>query len=213
MSVLRGRVVLAGWTVAVAVTSFGLGFTWSAFSDTTNNPGNSFTAASSFCTAGSQTVVATVDSWTNQASTGTNNGNDATLNVQSRTGQARRTFVTFTLPTIPSGCSVTSATLRLFAKTAATGRTIEVYRAAASWTESTITWANQPATTGTAVTGVSGTGWRTWTVTAHVQSMYSGTNTGFVVKDQAETGTQTRLQTYSSAEDSSNDPELIVNWS
>jgi hypothetical protein len=71
----------------------------------------------------------------------------------------------------------------LFAESASNGRTIEAYQISANWVENTVTWANQPATTGTPVTSASGTGWRTWTVTTQVQAMYSGSNYGFLLKD------------------------------
>jgi hypothetical protein len=35
------------------------------------------------------------------------------------------------------------------------GRTIQVYRSASAWSEATVTWNNQPSTTGTACTGPS----------------------------------------------------------
>ena len=63
-------------------------------------------------------------------------------------------------------------------------------RVNAAWTEGGVTWTNQPATTGTAVTAVtpSGSGTMTWNVTSMVQAMAAGTNHGFLLRDASTTG-------------------------
>ena len=58
---------------------------------------------------------------------------------------------------------MTSATLRLYAASYKTGRTLQAWRLAAPWTESGVNWNNQPPTTGTAATVASGSGYREWT--------------------------------------------------
>ena len=178
--------------------------------------GNTFTTSVWVCAGpGSQTVTASADSWVNQSSTGQNNGSDATLSVRSGSSANRRTFVTFTLPALPAACAVTSATLRLFDSSPTVLRTINAQQVAASWTESGITWSNQPAGTGAVAT--SGTpliaGWQSWTVTTQVQAMYSGANNGFLVSDQSENALLPAQQQYASREASSNVPELLVSWS
>jgi large repetitive protein len=74
-----------------------------------------------------------------------------------------------------------------------------------------VTWNNRPGTTGAPATSASGSGWRSWTVTSLVQSMYSAANDGFVLKDQTE-GVGSFRQNYASREDAPNDPQLVVNW-
>jgi len=162
---------------------------------------------------GSQTVQAVADAYIDQAGPSSNFGTSSDLFVQSKSGSGnRRTLVRFNLPTIPAGCSMTGATLRLFSTSAVTGRTIEAYRAAASWSEGTVTWSTGPGSTGSAATSPSGTGWRTWDVTSQVQAMYSpGPNDGFLVRDQTEDSAASPEQKYESRENT-NDPELIVNW-
>ena len=77
----------------------------------------------------------------------------------------------FNLPSIPSGCSLTGASLKLFATAAATGRTIDLYRAGGAWTENTVTWNTAPATAGTATSRASAASGRfDWGVTSQVQS-------------------------------------------
>jgi hypothetical protein len=196
--------------LAAAKTAAGTGANFSA---TSANPGNSFTAAASFgCTSGSQTVTASKDTYVAEDAPSGNFGTSSDLFVTSKTSANRRTLVGFNLPALPSGCSVTGATLRLFAASAVSGRTLYAYRAAASWGETTATWSNQPATTGSAASTTSGTGWRSWDVTSQVQAMYPpGSNNGFIVRDSTEGSAAAPEQKFDSRENV-NDPQLIVSW-
>lgn len=173
------------------------------------------------CTPSSVTVAASADATVDQASPTTAHGAAATLKVRAETllplltllDTNARTLVRFTLPTVPDLCAVTGATLRLNASATAGSRTLEVLRASASWTEGTVTWATQPGTAGTAVTTASGTGWRSWTVTAHVNALYSGSNTGFVVRDANESPLlQSYEQVFASRTAGASQPELIVTF-
>lgn len=167
---------------------------------------------------GPTTLIASQDSYVDQNNPTSTSGSSIDLFVLSKTtllglggDDNRRTYVSFALPSLPDACVVTSASLRLFAKTGATGRTIQAFRASGAWSESTLTWNNQPGGTGTAATVASGTGWRTWSVTAHVQAMYSGANNGFMLRDLAENdGIVGHSQTFRSSEDTVDRPELIV---
>ena len=203
-------VPLAGTGLALATVSV-----MAFFADAAPVGSNTFTTANWCGGPGSSTVTATADTWVDQAAPTAVNGTATTLSVQSRNSAARRSLVTFTLPTLPAGCSVTTANLRLYNQTPTSGRTIDVYRAAAAWVETTVNWNTQPATTGTAVGAVTtGTaGYQQWTVTAHVQAQYT-TNRGFVIRDRTETGGSTLTQTYRSREHATTTtrPELIVNW-
>ena len=60
------------------------------------------------------TLSASADSWINQASPTATAGNDSVLKVTSKSGSENtRAVVQFTMPSLPAGCTVTSATLRL----------------------------------------------------------------------------------------------------
>jgi len=180
--------------------------------DTTSDTGSSFAAAADFCAApGSQTVYATADAEVTSLTPTLNFGTSPNLRVSATPPGLVRALVLFDLPAIPPGCSPTSATLRLDAAASQGTRTIAVYRNSAAWTETGVTWSNMPGYTGTAATATSGTGWRQWTVTDLVSSMYSGSNYGFLVKDHNETDTSPNQQRYQSRE-GTNSPELIVNW-
>jgi hypothetical protein len=194
---------------AAAATSVTLG----AFSSTTSNTGSTLTAAAAFCpSTGSQTVTATEDAFTQEDNANSNHGNDNSVFVKSDINKVRRGYFEFPLPAIPSGCTVTSAVLRLYVRTGPQPRTLAVYRAGAAWTEAAITWNNQPAAVGTAVTAnYTAPGWLQWTVTNHVNALYAGSNDGLTVQDASE-GVGTDQEDINSTEAGSNHPELTVTW-
>ncbi len=167
------------------------------------------------CTPSSATVNASADAWTSQASPSQNKGTDSALYVVSKSAsQNQRSLVQFSLPTIPAGCSLSNATFQLSSEVAGTPSTINVASASAIWSGSTVTWANQPAPTGTPVGATAATGWMSWTVTNLVQSQYTGTNTGFVVYDSSESSATERLQKFRSIETGgATIPKLTVYWS
>ena len=138
------------------------------------------------------------------------------LLIDAGSGSRWRPLVRFPLPAQPAACTVTAATLRLYATASDTGRTLEAFQVAESWTETGATWDNQPATTGPAATAASALGWVEWPVTGQVQGMYSGSNYGFLLKDQAEalSGASGR-QNYSSREATNpgQAPQLVVTFS
>jgi hypothetical protein len=202
---------------SVAVVALGalmptlVGSSLAAFSGTANNSGNSFDAASSFCTnPGTQTLIADADAYIDENAALSNYGTSTSLYVRSRAGgRNRRTLVHFPAP---AGvfCTVTSATLRLWATSADGGRTLQVYELATIWTEGTVTWATQPLAVGTPSTAASTAGWVQFDVTAQTQSLFGDLNTGLVVKDSLEGQNPARTQEYSSREAGSYLPELII---
>jgi hypothetical protein len=166
------------------------------------------------CSAGTVTVGSVADSWVLQSSSSSNHKTDSVLKVESKNGnQNARALVRFELPAIPAGCTVTGASLRLYAGSATTGRTLRALRVTANWTESGVTWSNQPATTSTAAATVaSGSGWRQWSVLTQVQAMYTGTNYGFLIRDATENTNGGREQELNSREKTQNQPQLVVTF-
>ena len=163
---------------------------------------------------GSQTVTASADSWVDQGGPGSNFGSDSVLKVNSKgPSNNMRALVQFNLPSLPSGCSLTGATLRLYNKSPVSGRTLAAYANAAAWTQNGVTWANQPATTGSASTAATAgsAGWMQWDVMTQVQGMYSGSNNGFKVQDQTENGAGFEQQ-LESLESGTNLPELVLTF-
>jgi hypothetical protein len=160
-----------------------------------------------------QTMPAVADSWIEQSSPSSNKGSDSILKVMSKNGASNlRALVRFNLPSIPAGCVLDAATLRVYAGAASSGqRTLQALRLNGSWTETGVTWQNQPATTGTAATTTSGTGYRQWNVAAIVQNQYSsGTNNGFLIRDATEN--QDAEQQFYAREKGENPPQLVVTF-
>ncbi|HYY76558.1 MAG TPA: DNRLRE domain-containing protein, partial [Gaiellaceae bacterium] len=122
-----------------------------------------------------------------------------------------RTLIRFSLPPGMQGCIVESATLRLYAASNKTGRTLQAIRLAAGWSENVVTWNNQPQTTGAAVTTSSGFGYREWNVSSQVQAMYDGAaNDGFLIRDAVENADAE--QQFHSREKGENPPQLVLRF-
>jgi hypothetical protein len=132
------------------------------------------------------------------------------LNVNSAADNVR-TLVRFALPAVPAGCKLESATLRLFAASAAEGRTLEAHRLTADWLEGGVSWGDQPETTGDAATTESGTGYREWSVTAQVKAMYAGSNFGFLIRDAGENDGGAE-QVFHSRENGEKGPALVLRF-
>jgi hypothetical protein len=159
-----------------------------------------------------ETYAADADAWINQGGPADNKGNDSTLKVMSKAGSNLRGLVRFAMPAaIPDGCVVQLATLWLFAGSSAGGRTLEALQINAPWAEGSVSWSNQPSTTGAAATTISGAGSRQWDVTAQVQAMLgSGVNHGFLIRDAVEG--QDAEQQFHSREKGESVPQLIVTY-
>jgi hypothetical protein len=157
-------------------------------------------------------VSAGADAWIDKASSSSNKGNDSILKVQSKRNNDFRVLIRFELPPVPEGYVIESATLRLYSPSGTSNRTLQVRRIAASWTESGVTWANQPATSGAAATATSGTGWREWNVMAQLQAMYASGNYGFQIRDASENSSAGFEQQFHSREKGQDMPELVITF-
>ena len=158
-------------------------------------------------------VAAQADSWIDQNSSSKNAGTDSILKVRSQSGSNNfRSLVRFALPAGPPGCGVASARLRLYSPSWTTGRTLHAYRLAGAWSETGVTWSNQPATTGSSAATASGSGYREWLVTAQLQAMYTGSNNGFLIRDAVEGGSGVEQSFHSREKGSDNPPQLLVTF-
>jgi hypothetical protein len=134
-----------------------------------------------------------------------------------------RSFVRFDLSGIPTGATVHSATLSLRMKDApSASRTLEAQRVSDGWSESTITWNNQPGVSGTPVsttTGTTGEVWLTWDVTTDVQDFIqyqTATNHGWRIKDQTEGSATEHKESFYTRDETSETtlrPKLGVSYS
>jgi hypothetical protein len=161
----------------------------------------------------SQTLSAEADAWIDQSSPSSNKGDDSILKVMSKSGnKALRALVRFDLPTLPAGCQLDTAELRLYAGSSSSSeRTLEALRLDGDWEENGVNWDNAPDTAGDAVTTTSGNGYREWGVETLVQAMYSsGQNNGFLVKD-ADEG-QDAEQQFFAREKGESPPQLVLTF-
>ncbi len=217
--VLRGAWLPAALTAAVALTlALAQQPVDGAFTGASGSAGNLVGAAASFCTTpGNQTLTADADSFVDQGSPTSAAGGTATyLVVTPQASAVRRVFVRFPPPTVPSGCTVTTATLRIYAESQTANRTLGAYRAdpgVAVWTEAGLNWNNQPPHVGSPATAVmpNTDQYVSWNVTALVPHLYAGVNNGFVVRDQDETGSGA-WQQFNSRSVATNKPQLYVAW-
>jgi hypothetical protein len=149
------------------------------------------------------------DSYVVQNSSAANFGTGTTVLVRSQSASRnRRTFVRFDLTSCNARTSavVSAATLSLYLSTAPTAsRTYDVRPVSAAWTETGVTWTNQPAVgaiTSSTATGTTSGVRLAWTVTADVQAWLAGTatNDGFRVSDAAESSATSREGTFRARE-------------
>lgn len=186
------------------------------------------------------TTTAVADASVRQGSATSNFGTVTTNNVASQSGANRRLYIRFDLtqcvPTIPSTATIRLATLRLYVSALpAVCRTVDLFRVAATWTESAITWNNQPFGTtvnnpasGSAVdafgvgtpVGCENRTANTYTtgstVTSSVASFVSGTltNFGWMLRDDVEGSATTYTQTYAAKNlgTASQAPQLVITY-
>ncbi len=132
-----------------------------------------------------------------------------------------RSFLRFNLASIPAGAVITNATLRLNLQSFEGSGTqaIEVHRALATWSSTTIAWNNQPAFNGSVEVsrspGTSVGSWYNFPIPALVQAWVDGTfpNHGAVFSAAGET-TAAKTRTFASggASDPSIRPELEITY-
>jgi hypothetical protein len=170
------------------------------------------------------TLNAAADSYVNKLLSGTNFGTGTTLLVSPDSTTTERAFIRFDLtgcsPAIPAGAIVQSASLKLSVALLTTAtRTIELRTAQAAWTETGVTWTNQPAagsiTASTSVPSGSIAGTViTWTATSDVQSFVTGSssNLGWRMSDSAEGVVAGPTLSLSSREAASGKPQLVVTY-
>ena len=187
------------------------------------------------------TSASELDSYIDENTPTSNYGGATTMNSESRNNRDRRSYVSFDLttcaPNVPSSATVTSATLRLWvtAMPAAACRIEDVFAVSSAWTESAITWNNQPF--GTAINNpasgtrtdsvtVGGGGGCTigsvgqyvpWNVTANVASFVSGSssNFGWMIRDDVEGASGSGFTVTFSTSDAGSipqAPQLIVTY-
>jgi hypothetical protein len=165
------------------------------------------------CPTTTLVVTANADSWLEQNSPTNTKGTDSILKVKSQ-GRADnfRAVVGFGVPSVPEGCRIERATLRLYNDGARTGRSIAVDLTTTAWSERTVTWANQPARSdpGLAAVAASASGYMTWDVSALLRhTRPSAAAIGFVLRDTVEDGSGFE-QSFFAREKGERPPQLVL---
>lgn len=209
---LAALCLAAASTVALAQHS-----STSAFAGQTADTGNTVTSAASFCAVPDGSTQSVLnDTYVDEAVPSTTRGGSASLRVASGSGAIAHAYLRFTLPALQPHCTITGATLRLYATSSQGPGTILVHRASTTWASATNTWNTvpRPAPAGTGVGTAAGTvGWHEWNVTTLTRELYAGTNDGFLVKDAVETN-PARATLYESLDSLTvaNRPQLVLTW-
>ena len=137
----------------------------------------------------------TADTWVESKNPDQNKGDDAKQHVrveldsQGQVTNLRRSYLKFDLSGLPTGVVIVSAVLHLY------GTKIDAvpsaYQTTDGWTESGLTYANQPSPIGAFVAdGVSESNqWYKWTITTYVASEFAGDKTlSLLMKFTTESG-------------------------
>lgn len=150
------------------------------------------------------------DAYVDEDNPNSNYGSADQLTVKAGTGVLnKRTFVQFNVARVTASCTLINATLRLYCYQVGGGQTYQVFKTDESFAESSVTWNNQPDTTGNYVnkSRPSSAGW--WEV--NVTSLFDATEAylGFGIKDYRE-GSPDGGSYFRSKEYSDYHPELEV---
>jgi acid phosphatase type 7 len=155
--------------------------------------------------ADTATVSATEDTYTSQGNPATAHGGNASLKVNAAPGE-RRAYVKFTVSGIPDGATAVGTVLRLWATTASSS-TFTVWSVPATWSQSTLTWNNQPplGTTVGSRTGLVAGQYNDFALSGHV--------TGNGTWALAITKSSTTQTSFASREAAGNTPpQLVASW-
>jgi large repetitive protein len=169
-------------------------------------------------------TTSSADAWVDGTllADGSNHGTETAMQVRSSALGDRRAFVRFDVSScsIPAGGDVKSATLQLHLQTApGASRSHDVHRVTAPWTETGVTWSNQPAVVAAATASVP-TGTTSgvalgWNVRPDVQAVIAGTaNNGWRVDDGAEGALTAQAGAYGTRENAtaSRRPQLVITY-
>jgi hypothetical protein len=173
------------------------------------------------------TFLSEADSYVDWNAHNNNYGTDTTMEVRSTTSGSpdrnRRSFVQFDVSSIPATATILSANLRLYLVTEApsASRSYDAHRVTSpAWVESTITWNNQPAVTGSPTSTISVTTpldrWLSWDVASDVAAFVASTftNYGWRISDSVESSATDYRSYFDTREytGTTYDPQLVVTY-
>ncbi|MCC6443834.1 MAG: DNRLRE domain-containing protein [Armatimonadetes bacterium] len=168
---------------------------------------------------------ASQDSFISSGATGTNYGSNVALWAGSGpdggSSGEKRALLKFDVSSIPSGSTVTAATLQLYVTSGKTNSvTLSTYKITASWQEGTVTWNNAPASETTAQSSASVSSgdvntWKSWNLQTLVQGWVNGSVTNHGVLLKASGGSPPHNASFHSSNytgDTTKRPKLVVTY-
>jgi hypothetical protein len=235
---------MRAWTWGLATTVVGLvaGIGLSSGAAASVNLSSQAFTPYRTCTISATPVATTavLDTTVRQATATTNFGATNPLTVSSGTAINQRIYLKFDLtacsPAIPASAIVRLATLRLYMTAVpAACRTMDIFKVTAAWTETVITWNNEPfgATINNPATASRTSSFNVGstagcqnlaagayvvggTVTIDVASFVSGasSNFGWMIRDDVEGSATTRTATFAAKElgTVAQEPQLVVTY-
>lgn len=144
-------------------------------------------------TAGQLTtyLYPTDDAYVKENKPDNNYGDETSLKVWRSGNNRERVYIQFNLSSLPSGITISSATLELYRYDGGSSTTIGTYMVSTSWDEATITWNNAP-TIDDMIDSISVDsldGYKNWTVTSVASAAYLGSGIlNMALKATSETG-------------------------
>jgi hypothetical protein len=151
------------------------------------------------------TADATADTYTRASADTSNFGTRARWSVDGQTSGLRYGFLRFEV-SVPTGETVTSATLRAYSESASSATGVDVHTTSGGWTETGLTWDNQPAP-GSWLSNAGGfprAAWVEWDVTAGVPADGGEVNLELTTSEQQWLGFDSRESSSGRA------PQLVV---
>ncbi len=177
-------------------------------------------SAASFCPSpGSATLTsAAMDAPVYQSNPTTNYATYPSVGSISSQGANARSLLKFNLPSLGAFCTFASATLSLYATSVAAGRPIDVFQVnpvAPAWSDTTVTWQNQPGTTGSPASSNAPSApnvVQKWQIAGLLNAVRSaGVDNGLMIEDAAENSVTSCSEYYDSNE-GTHPPQLALAW-
>lgn len=165
------------------------------------------------------TLSATADSYVQQNSKNTNYGTSTSLILVGDQNKSKESigYLLFQgINTIPAGATIQSATLRLYHyQMSGAAVAVNAYKISSAWTETGVTWSNQPSVIWTILSSTTANdsiGWKTWDVTPLVQEWVDAisANNGIALDEPNVVGTY--LPAFYSRENGTLTPQLVVTY-
>lgn len=161
------------------------------------------------------TFGASKDSYVSEVAPDTNYGTSVSLSVGRVTipsAGRHDALVAFNISSLPADAIILTATLELY-QTSGSGFDIKAQALTGAWSETVVTWNNQPTftTQDEVVEGSAVNGWRQWDLTPIAQAWHAGTLSNQGVRLIFDFGTIS-TRSFASSEAASDPPRLVIEY-